>query len=41
MCHLTYAPQAYVATLYTAFEVDEETTLDKHRFSLVPHKNLA
>jgi hypothetical protein len=26
MCDLAYAPQAYVATLYTAFEVDEETT---------------
>jgi hypothetical protein len=26
MCFLTHARQAYVATLYTAFEVDEETT---------------
>jgi hypothetical protein len=32
MRYLTHASQAYVATLYTAFEVDEETTRDKHGF---------
>jgi hypothetical protein len=41
MRYLTHASQAYVATLYTAFEVDEETTQDKHRFSLVSPINIS
>jgi hypothetical protein len=28
MCYLTHTPQGYVATLYIAFEVDEEATQD-------------